>query len=166
MAALSNYDLTAIRARELFHYDPWNGLRRVATYHLNHTGDIIKGKKVKIDEISYLTHRVIWLHYYGVWPSHYVDHANRDKYDNRICNLREATDAENQYNKVAYGTFSKGVTFRPRKSGRSWQARIRIDGGPRILLGSFYSEAEAAEAYRQAALKGHGEFACFDEAPR
>jgi hypothetical protein len=45
-------------------------------------------------------HRYIhWLNI-NYWTNLYVDHINRDKLDATDCNLREATAAENSYNKT------------------------------------------------------------------
>ena len=42
-------------------------------------------------------HRVAWYLTYGFWPSE-IDHINRDKTDNRLVNLREATASTNSFN--------------------------------------------------------------------
>lgn len=42
-------------------------------------------------------HRVAWAIHHGEWPDH-IDHINRDRLDNRICNLRSVTKAENAKN--------------------------------------------------------------------
>ena len=45
------------------------------------------------------THRAVWKWCTGRDPSLTIDHINRDTHDNRIWNLREATDAEQQRNR-------------------------------------------------------------------
>ena len=50
-----------------------------------------EGKKVQ-------GHRLAWFLHYGEWPEGNIDHINRVKTDNRICNLRIATLSENQFN--------------------------------------------------------------------
>lgn len=45
----------------------------------------------------YLAHRLIYLLHYGYIPK-YIDHANGYKADNRIENLRAATNSENAWN--------------------------------------------------------------------
>ena len=45
-------------------------------------------------------HRYIHLLQKGYWTNLYVDHINRDKLDATEQNLREATAAENSYNKT------------------------------------------------------------------
>lgn len=105
---------------------------------------------------------VAWLLHHGEWPpkGYIVDHKNRIKKDNRLANLRLATHVQNMQNKAGYGSHAKGVSYRhDRSRQKPFQARIRVNG-IRILLGSFETEEEAAEAYRQAALRYHGEFAC------
>lgn len=51
-----------------------------------------------IDYKQYLQHRVAWLYAYGQFPEGHLDHINRIKTDNRICNLRQVTDFENSQN--------------------------------------------------------------------
>ena len=93
--------------------------------------------------------------------TYYVDHINRNKLDNQVCNLRYATASQNMMNKtkqIGRKTSSqyKGVTLE-KKSGK-WIAQIRI-GGKRNYLGIFTSEEEAAMAYDLKAEEAHGEFA-------
>lgn len=50
---------------------------------------------------------------YWVWPANQIDHINRDKTDDRITNLRLASEAENSQNRKSKGnkTGVKGVQF-------------------------------------------------------
>jgi hypothetical protein len=56
--------------------------------------------KFKIKNVHYRAHRLIWFYHYGRWPSSdVIDHIDRNKHNNRIENLREATFSENCKNK-------------------------------------------------------------------
>lgn len=104
-----------------------------------------------------LAHRLIFLMHHGYLPKQ-IDHINRNKNDNRIENLRAATDAENKRNHgMKYNNNSgyKGV----RKSGKNWAAQIRGRDGKHCWLGTFKTKEEAALKYNEAAIKFHGEFA-------
>jgi hypothetical protein len=88
------------------------------------------------------------------------DHIETEKtLDNRRCNLRIANSAQNSYNRtIGCNNTSgfKGVFWQPRN--KKWLAQIRADKR-QIYLGLFGDPKQAAEAYRVAALKYHGEFA-------
>ncbi len=96
-------------------------------------------------------------------PAGYVvDHINGNKHDNRRCNLRNCTQAQNVRNrrKVRGGTSQfKGVAWETR-SGK-WVAAIKYRGR-KITLGYFDDEVEAAQAYDAKAIELFGEFACLN----
>lgn len=79
-------------------------------------------------------------------PSQAIDHINRNKLDNRKCNLRACTDSENNRNKGKRRGCSsrhRGVSWNKRKG--AWQVVIRVNG--RLEWGGWFdSEDEAAKA--------------------
>lgn len=116
-----------------------------------HTGTV-KGKML-------LAHRIAWAITHGRWPNHFLDHINGIRSDNRLCNLREATNAENLRNRGVQNDSEsgiKGVRF-DRRYGR-WQARITVERRQKHL-GYYDTPEAAAAAYAEAARRHHGEFA-------
>jgi len=103
---MAKTDLTAARLRELLHYDPDTGVftRLVKTCNslpINHpVGSIDRHGyyRTKIEYKTYSLHRLAWLYVYGSFPANHIDHINGRKTDNRICNLRNVTQAENIQN--------------------------------------------------------------------
>lgn len=154
--------VTFERLQEVLDCDPETGIitRKItqgkALQGFVYTAD----QTINVDGHNLRVNRIVWAFHNGMWPpdGYWVDHKNGIKGDNRIANLRLATPTQNQQNKAGYGTYAKGVTCRDRKLN-PFQAKIRVNG-VRIHLGSFGTEEEAAEAYREACLKYHGEFAC------
>lgn len=107
-----------------------------------------------------LGHRLGWLLYYGEWPQKNIDHKNCDATDNRISNLREATQSENMQNKrIACHNKSgyKGVSFD--KINSKWVARIRVPKGSYRNLGRFELPEDAHKAYMSASNDLFKEFA-------
>lgn len=83
-----------------------------------------------------------------------MDHKNRRRRDNRRCNLRIVSHAENCGNTSRRSARHRGVTWRPDR--RMWEASVRIAGRTHFA-GRFADEAEAADAareYRLAHLPG------------
>ena len=89
-------------------------------------------------------HRLAWFMYYNKWPNNYIDHINGIKTDNRIENLREATNQENQQNRY-YHRQGKlvGCTYHNKK----WRARVQLNNKS-IYIGHYNSELTAFEAYK------------------
>ena len=86
-----------------------------------------------------------------------IDHANGEKSDNRIENLRAADHSQNQANTANRPTESgfRGVRLVP-ATGR-WAARIYV-AGQEIRIGTFDTPQEASAAYKTRALQEFGEF--------
>jgi len=77
-----------------------------------------------------------------------IDHINNQRNDNRISNLRWATNQENQRNKVLQKnniSGAKGVSFH--KKSNKWHVLIMINK-KQIYLG-LYDDLEEAKAARQ-----------------
>lgn len=87
----------------------------------------------------------------------YADHANMQKLDNRRCNLRVCTAAQNNANKPSLTKRFKGVS-RPAKWPNLIYGKITHNGKTRHL-GRFFTEEDAARAYDAAAVELYGEFA-------
>lgn len=90
----------------------------------------------------------------------FVDHVNQNRLDCRRENLRLATKAENMQNrgKTKVNTSGyKGVSLR--KDTGKYSAQIKVHG-KFISLGCYLTLEEAHQAYCDAALKYHGNFAC------
>lgn len=108
-----------------------------------------------VDRMQYYAHRLAWFYVHGKWPKLYIDHINRNKSDNRICNLREATAAQNAQNSHPLGrgiSGAKGVTWHAQS--KLWHAKIKINSR-NICLGYYPTIQEAAAAYRGAVKATH-----------
>lgn len=83
--------------------------------------------------VGVLAHRVIWAMETGAWPTKNIDHINGDPADNRLCNLREAAQADNVRNAAMYKNNTSGaVGVYARKDGR-FNAYVRVDGRAKHL---------------------------------
>lgn len=112
-----------------------------------------------VSGVTYYLHRLVWQYHHGFVPT-MIDHINGKFSDNRIENLRECTNAQNQYNsprKANNKSGFKGVAYCPMYR-RPWRARIVSDGKV-ILLGYFKTKEEAAAAYATHAPSIAGDFA-------
>jgi hypothetical protein len=105
----------------------------------------------------YYLHRLVWLMKMGSWPPGQLDHINGQKRDNRLGNLRIATQAQNVHNRIRNGSFPTGV-YKAADRGR-YCARIQGADGKKIYLGYYDTAEEAAAAYAGASIILHGEFA-------
>lgn len=152
--------LTQELVRKVFHYDPTTGglIRRSGIMAgLTAGGKNAKGYwVVYVNGTRHYAHRVIWLYVYGVLPRQ-VDHINRDKADNRLANLREATDAQNQANNGPQKNNRSGFRGVSPSKGK-WRAVVTVNAKQK-WLGYYDTPEEAAAAYRRAAVEAFGEFA-------
>ena len=150
--------LTHKRLLEVLDYCPSTGIFRwkisIGTSRFNDIAGTVNKKgyvRIKIDCKFYLGHRLAWFYMYGIWPKGLIDHKDTVKRNNWIDNLRDATNQESNRNRKVMKssvTGLKGVSLNKNGKFRAY-----------ICLGSFDTKEEAAEVYRQAALKLHGEFA-------
>jgi hypothetical protein len=65
---------------------------------------------IKVKTKQFKAHRISWLLNYGDFPNSELDHINRNRTDNRIENLREATRIENIFNRNIDINPDTGVT--------------------------------------------------------
>ena len=113
---------------------------------------------IRINNVLYRAHRLAWLYVYGYMPVNQIDHINNIRDDNRIINLREATNGENCQNlkTVCKNNKSAGLLGAYRDKGcKKFKARITINGNIKPL-GKFDTAQEAHEAYIEAKRELHG----------
>ena len=127
----------------------WKWQRHARGYAIRTSWDALNKKFFGI-----LMHRLIL----DVPKNMDTDHINGNKLDNRRCNLRICTTAQNIRNqRKTRGTSKyKGVSWS--KQRKKWVAFITINH-KRKNLGGFNDEAKAALTYNKEAKKHFGEFA-------
>lgn len=106
---------------------------------------------IRINKKTYQAHRLVYLYVYGEFPNGLLDHIDRNRINNKLNNLRPATDALNSKNQTIYknnSTGYHGVTAH----GKHWRARINIDGH-KVHLGVFDTIEEAAHKRREVELQ-------------
>ena len=147
-------------------YDPETGVvtwvnSRNKAFNGNTTGMKITDRwnksylRMRISPHTFLVHRVAWAIHYGEWPKNQIDHRDGDGTNNRLENLRQATNAENSRNqKLNKRNTSGHKGVRWHVIGKKWNARIKIDGVEKSL-GLFHKIEDAVEA-RKAAEKQYG----------
>lgn len=155
-------DLTQEALSSLMRYDPDTGIfTRLKAAGRSKVGDRVgtpdgHGYLVtKINQVQYKMHRLAWLYWYGQFPKLTVDHINRDKSDNRIRNLREATFSQNSQNIGMHRRNSSGVkgVVYDKRDGK-WAAYIRVNNRG-YNLGRYATIEEARAAYISGAARLH-----------
>ena len=114
--------------------------------------------KISINRKTKYLHHIIFLMHHGFIPK-VIDHIDGDSTNNKIENLRAATQSQNMANSRMKSTNTsgyKGVTFR--KDTNKWAAAIMVNG-KHISLGSYLHKEDAAAAYEIGAKKYYCEFA-------
>jgi len=115
-----------------------------------------------INRRYYMEHRIAWIVMYGEIPQGMtVDHINGIKGDNRIANLRLATDCQNSYYRPRKSNNVSGYKGVYQRENGKYRAAITVNK-KRQSLGTFETKEEAYAAYCEAARRLHGEFARFD----
>jgi len=134
----------------------WNG-----KYAETKAGSLGRNGRININ-LSYRllkAHRLAWFFETEQWPEQQIDHINGDPSDNRIANLREASNAQNSYNRGANKNNTSGHkgAYWDKPRGK-WRAQMMLDKKT-VFLGHYDNVEDAAKAYKRAAQEAHGPFA-------
>jgi len=140
------------RVREMFDYCPETGCLTAKCKSGNRGKGRLVGYlrkdgylRASLNWRPVMVHRLVWCHVYGAWPKQFIDHINRDRSDNRIANLREASRSLNNSNTATPKTNTsgfQGVSWHKRIG--AWHANISI-GSKKKSLG-YFEKPEAAHA--------------------
>lgn len=92
---------------------------------------------------KYFAHRVAWYLYYGEWPKGQIDHINGIRNDNKISNLRDVTQSQNQLNQKRHREKTVRYYYFIKKSNK-YRVQKYINGKLKHY-GIFDTEKEAID---------------------
>ena len=157
--------ITQAQLKELFDYDA------SGTFVRRSNGKIVvqnlsKGQRyprISVNGKPRSLHRIVFCWHHGYFPK-VIDHINNDRIDNRIENLREATQANNCLNRKHHGNSKSpyknvyGQTYRTISGPiKQWSVNVTING-KRKYFGS-YDDIEFANLVAiEVRDKYHGAF--------
>lgn len=157
-------DISLERAREVFVYDPADGVLRwrITIGQRAIAGNVAGSQKdayqrVRVDGVNYYVHCLIWFIEKGEWPPEEIDHSDTDGSNNRFDNLRLATFSQNRANTNIRSDNTSGIKG-VSKVGNRWKAQICVNKTI-IYLGLFKTKKEAGEKYAEESAKRFGAFA-------
>jgi len=112
---------------------------------------------IRIDDVLYLRHRLIWLLEKGELPEDEIDHVDGVEAGDQIGNLRLATRHQQQQNmRISKRSTSRVTGVSWNRNANKWMAYVSVDG-KRIYLGIF-ADLDKAVAARKQAKKEHHSF--------
>lgn len=113
---------------------------------------------IKIDGTPFKRSHIVFLFATGQWPKEQIDHINGNSLDDRITNLREATQLQNSWNHKTRAK-KEGTPMGIRKipSGK-YQARIACNK-KQYTIGVFAELCDAVSAYQSKRKELFGEYA-------
>lgn len=139
--------ISAQELRERLQYDPntghWIWLKTPRSGWVGRPAGTIDAKGywvIKIDGKSYKASRLAYLYMTGEWPPEEMDHIDRKPWNDAWHNLRPATRAENNLNRVKIGESGRQGVYRHNQNNR-WVAQHE-----NIYIGSFETIEEAVAA--------------------
>jgi len=113
---------------------------------------------ITIDKKAYCLHKVVFCMHHGYMPKQ-VDHIDGNRKNNRIENLRPATNAENSLNRPAQKNSKSGIkNVSWNSQNQKWWVQVTKD--KKKVVSEMFDDLELAElvAY-EARCKYHGQFA-------
>ena len=122
-------------------------------------------RQIEAEGFRYMAHRLAWFLMTGSWPKHQIDHINGIKDDNRWCNLREATNAENKRNAGRRADNTSGykcVTWH----GGKWSVSVKFPWATQqVKCGRFSNIIDAAVCANYNIAYAYGDFARLNQIP-
>ena len=152
--------ITQKRLQELFDYQDGQFIDRktnavralvpITNHHRYH--------RIVVDRKAYAFHRMVFLYHKGYLPK-IIDHIDNDRTNNRIENLREATQQQNCLNRVAHKNNRSGYkNVHWDKAMNKWCVLINVFKKRKVI--GYYDDIELAGLVAEEARdKFHGEFA-------
>lgn len=167
MLAKPDTDLTVEELKAWLHYEPETGIFRwiqkpnrcipirSEAGHKEKNGYY----RIRLNGKVYGLHRLAWFYMTGTWPMPTCDHRDGDQANNKWENLRQASNAENQFNhKISAANTSgiKGVRWEEHR--QKWSASFKFKYQT-IRLGRFRVLQDAIDAITTKRNELHGSYA-------